>query len=61
MAETTKVMRCERNCAHEYQDARYGKGNRLHTLTARHQTNEKAIQGERRAKCTVCGNVIKIG
>lgn len=52
MSDTSKVMAC--TCEHAFQDERYGKGMRVHTLTAR-IANEKANQGDKVAKCTVCG------
>lgn len=35
------------SCKHEYQDSRYGKGNRVHCLTAGTKSGQKAV-------CTVC-------
>ncbi len=40
MAEMT-IKPC--NCIHDYQDEKYGKGNRLHTV------------GTKKETCTVCG------
>ena len=37
------IRRC--SCSHEYQDKKYGKGNRVHN------------PGAKGYKCTVCGNV----
>lgn len=42
-----KVMDC--TCNHEYQDNRYGKGKRLHTVRPNYGTNGAAV-------CTVCGS-----
>jgi hypothetical protein len=44
----TKVMFC--TCSHDYQDARYGKNNRVHNYAPK----GSATGGYR---CTVCGKV----
>lgn len=38
----TKILKCY--CQHEYQDEKYGKNNRVHTV------------GEKFNKCTVCNS-----
>jgi len=40
------ILAC--NCKHEYQDQRYGPGQRVHNKCGRERT-------ERRCRCTVCG------
>lgn len=40
----TSIRKC--SCRHEFQDGRYGAGNRLHNAT-----------GNGKKRCTVCGNV----
>lgn len=47
-----KIAKC--NCASEFQDEQYGKGNRLFNLR-----DQKKHPGE--ATCTVCGNKISVG
>ncbi len=42
----TKVKKC--NCKNDFQDERYGKGNRLH--------NERGGKNRGSYRCTVCGN-----
>lgn len=44
MATTTMVLKC--TCAHEFQDATYGKGNRLHNVSQKGNV--------KKAYCTVC-------
>jgi len=45
-AETTTIKSC--NCQHEWQDKKYGKGNRLHNLSKSKSPGVKAWT------CTVC-------
>lgn len=40
-AKTMTILKC--SCEHKFQDSRYGKGNRLHTI------------GTKSNSCTVCG------
>jgi hypothetical protein len=44
--DTAPILPC--SCNHEYQDAKYGKGRRVHTV---HGTTKK---GQPVAECTVC-------
>lgn len=37
-------------CEHEYQDKKYGKGKRVHTLTQKGTAKEDPV-----FRCTVCG------
>lgn len=46
-SKTSSIQRC--TCQHAYQDKRYGKGKRVHTI----QT--KSTSANR--KCTVCGAI----
>ena len=41
---TTIIKRCTKNCEHEYQDKKYGKGMRVHNV------------GRNQTTCTVCRN-----
>ena len=50
MAEV-KIMPC--GCTHEYQDAKYGAGQRVWNIG-------KAANGSANATCTVCGATKKI-
>lgn len=40
------IRRCGRNCKHEYQDKKYGLGNRVHT-----EPTKAGVE----PRCTVCG------
>ncbi len=44
-----KILKC--SCKHEYQDKKYGKGNRVHNALA---SKSGRLQEYR---CTVCGDV----
>ena len=47
----TKILEC--NCMHEYQDERYGKGQRVHNYA------RKGLGGDNNPgwRCTACGRV----
>ena len=45
----TIVLPC--HCRHQFQDAEYGRGLRLHNVMA------KKASGQQTARCTVCGSV----
>ena len=44
------ILRCTNNCAHSFQDKRYGKGKRVFNLTTKEQGEEKVY------RCIVCLN-----
>lgn len=46
----TKIIKC--NCKHDYQDEKYGKGNRVHNSTARSNDHKEY-------RCTVCAKINK--
>ena len=46
----TKIIKC--TCKHDYQDEKYGKGNRVHNSTSKTETLKEY-------RCTVCGNTNK--
>lgn len=48
MKENTKIAECRAKCKHEWQDAKYGEGNRLH--------NAFGAKDKVDYHCTVCGN-----
>lgn len=41
------ILTCNNNCKHEFQDKKYGKGNRVHNPTRK---NSGSVY-----RCTVCG------
>ncbi len=45
------IYKC--TCKHEYQDEKYGKGNRVFNFAVK----AKEIGGSEGWRCTVCGNV----
>lgn len=45
----TVIKKC--TCRHEYQDERYGKGNRVHNMT----------KDDKNAYCTVCDSKVSTG
>jgi hypothetical protein len=53
-AKPTIAVRC--TCKHEYQDARYGQGNRVATPVDGSRVNGKLTE----ARCTVCGTTHKV-
>ncbi len=46
----TIIKKCESRCQSEYQDRRFGVGNRAHN-----QTKQNKPANERGWRCTVCG------
>ena len=46
----TKITKC--TCKHDYQDKRYGQGNRVHN-----ETPPKVKGGPPGLRCTVCGTL----
>jgi len=46
------IVRCK--CKHEYQDKKYGKGNRVHNECS------SRIKGQKIVRCTVCGNTKQV-